>query len=128
MKSILMVMAGGCIGAVCRFGLSWVTATYMSGRFPMGTLAANMIGCFLIGGAFAMADRTQLFGPAARLFFITGFLGSLTTFSTYALESVQAFRGGDLTTACLNILVNTILGITLVLAGMWVIERLLGGR
>ncbi|MFZ5569540.1 MAG: fluoride efflux transporter CrcB [Thermodesulfobacteriota bacterium] len=125
MKSILLVMAGGCLGAVCRFGLSWAAAAVYNGRFPLGTLAANLIGCFFIGAAFAMADRTPFFGPSARLFFMTGFVGALTTFSTYALESIQAFRGGDPLTAGMNILASNVFGFASVLAGMWVVKRLL---
>ena len=99
----------------------------MGTGFPWGTFAANMIGCFLIGMAFGLADRTQWFTPDARLFFMTGFLGALTTFSTYALESVNYLRNGSYI-ALTNFLANNIGGALLVVAGLWLVEAMLEGR
>ena len=87
-----------------------------------------MLGCFLIGAAFALADRTTLLSPSVRLFFMTGFLGALTTFSTYALETVSIARSGVVTPAVLNFLLNNLVGLVLVLAGMWLVGYLLQGR
>lgn len=127
MKSILVVMLGGAVGAASRYLIAWVSAAYISARYPVGTFAANMIGCFFIGVAFAAAERLQLFTPSARLFFMTGFLGALTTFSTYALESVQAFRSGDAVIAGINIIGNIVGGVALVLLGMWLAMRFFEG-
>ncbi len=122
---ILLVMLGGCAGALSRYGLALMAARLLGGRFPWGTLIANLSGCFLIGVAFALADRTNILSPGARLLFMTGFLGSLTTFSTYALESVNYARNGDYPVALANFLVNNVGGAVLVLAGMWIIYFLL---
>lgn len=116
--NLLMVMAGGSLGAACRYGFSLAAVRYLGIRFPWGTLLANMTGCFLIGVAFVLAERTLLLSPSARLFFMTGFLGALTTFSTYALESVIYMRAGS-HVAVVNFLINNIGGGILVLAGMW---------
>lgn len=121
-------MAGGSLGAICRYGISWVTATCVPGRFPSGTLLANLLGCFLIGAVFALAERMQIMGPATRLFIMTGFLGALTTFSTYGLETILAIRTGAAGTAILNVIINNVGGVVLVLIGMWLTGYLLEGR
>ncbi len=121
MANILLVMAGGGIGAVSRYVVGLLAVKIMGGRFPWGTLLVNLAGCFLIGLAFALAERGHsLMHPAMRLFFITGYLGALTTFSTYAMESVDAAQSQNLLMALSNFLLNNLLGAALVLLGMWV--------
>jgi len=111
-------MAGGALGAIARFGVS-VTANRVYGTgFPVGTLLVNLAGCFLIGLFFIMAEEKIITAPM-RLFLVTGFLGALTTFSTYAFESVAATRDGMTFVAILNLAANNVGGLLLVLAGMW---------
>lgn len=61
-----------------------------------------MVGCFLIGVGFALVGR-NIISPSFRLLFMTGFLGGLTTFSTYALENADLFRNTEITIALLNV-------------------------
>ncbi|MDM8515043.1 fluoride efflux transporter CrcB [Desulfobacterales bacterium HSG16] len=125
---ILLVMTGGSLGAVSRYAISLSAARLFETRLPIGTFFANMIGCFLIGMAFAMAEKTNFLSPGARLLFMTGFLGALTTFSTYALETLNSLRTGSIGIALINFLVNNLVGISLVLAGMWMIEIIFKGE
>jgi CrcB protein len=91
--SVLAVGVGAAVGAWLRWGLStWLNARI---ELPLGTLAANLIGGYLVGIAVALfADRPEL-APAWRLLIITGFLGGLTTFSTFSAESVAMMMRGD---------------------------------
>lgn len=100
-------------------------AAYLFGtKFPWGTLAVNLSGCFLIGLAFAWGDRgLNIMNPSVRLFFMTGYLGALTTFSTFGLETVNAFRGGKYLVSAANILANNAIGSLLVFLGL-VVGRL----
>ncbi len=116
---ILLIMAGGSLGAICRYGTSLLAVRLFGTQFAWGTLIVNLAGCFLIGLAFGLSDRSQWMGTLPRLFFVTGYLGSLTTFSTFALESTSFFRAGTHWPALASILANNILGVALVLAGMW---------
>ena len=92
--SFIAVGVGAALGAWLRWGLgTWLNPR--TGELPLGTLAANLIGGFLVGVAVAaFADRTEI-APAWRLFIITGFLGGLTTFSTFSAESVALLMRGS---------------------------------
>ena len=124
---ILLVMAGGSLGAVGRYLISLGAVRLFGTGLSWGTFLANMIGCFLIGVTFALVDRLPLLTPETRLFFMTGFLGALTTFSTYALEVVESIRGGGFMVAAVTFLANNGGGIALVLAGMWLAQFLFRG-
>ncbi|RJP79040.1 MAG: fluoride efflux transporter CrcB [Desulfobacteraceae bacterium] len=128
MTKLIAIMIGGSLGALCRYSIAVTAGKYFGARFPVGTLLANFIGCFLIGVALAMADKTQLFSPTGRLFFVTGFIGALTTFSTYALETFQAGRSGSIMVAALNVAVSNIGGIMLVFIGIWFTQTMLHGK
>lgn len=121
MMNILLVMAGGSLGALSRYGVSLLAAKLFGPRFPWGTAIVNLSGCFLIGLAFALADRgLGIMNPSIQLFFITGYLGALTTFSTFGLETVNAFREGRYLVSAANILANNAIGSFLVFLGILV--------
>jgi CrcB protein len=82
---------GAALGAWLRWGLGFVlNATYPA--IPLGTLAANLIGGYLVGLAVAFFATFPALAPEWRLFAITGFLGGLTTFSTFSAESVALLQ------------------------------------
>lgn len=114
----LLVMLGGSLGAASRYGVGLLTARLWGTSFPWGTLIVNLIGCFLIGLLFALADRSRLLTPEVRLLLITGYLGALTTFSSFSLETVSAGRAGFMMQSLTNILINNIGGIFLTYLGL----------
>ncbi|MFA5162014.1 MAG: fluoride efflux transporter CrcB [Elusimicrobiales bacterium] len=117
MERILIVFIGGGIGSATRY-LATVAAAKLAGTdFPWGTLFVNLAGCFIIGVMLAIAERTELAPPSFRLFFVAGFLGGMTTFSSYAMETVFAARSG-MAAALINIAANNIAGIAMVVCGM----------
>ncbi len=123
MTNVLLVMLGGSIGALSRYGVSLLAVKLFGTRFPWGTLMVNLAGCFLIGLAFALAERgSGVMNPSIRLFFVTGYLGGLTTFSTYALETTNAVSAQSSMVAVFNFAANNLLGVALVLLGMWVVR------
>ncbi|NLI75986.1 MAG: fluoride efflux transporter CrcB [Candidatus Riflebacteria bacterium] len=117
MTQAILVMVGGSLGALSRYGISLLAVSLFGTNFPWGTLIVNLSGSFLIGLALSLAERHLVVGPAARLFFVTGFLGALTTFSTYALETVAAARTGAFRLAFANLVLNNLVGLFLVLLG-----------
>ena len=121
MTKILLVLIGGGIGALSRYAVTLLAVQIFGSKFPWGTLIVNLSGCFLIGLSFALADRgLNIMNPSARLFFVTGYLGGLTTFSTYALETVNSMRTAAYLVTLANFLLNNIVGGALVFLGMWV--------
>jgi len=116
--NIFLVIIGGGIGSAGRYLLTILATRLFGSNFPLGTLGVNLGGCFLIGLGFALADK-GLIAPSTRLLFMTGFLGGLTTFSTYALESMNFFRNFEITSALANIAVNNLGGLCFVFVGIW---------
>ncbi|MCE2998965.1 MAG: fluoride efflux transporter CrcB [Betaproteobacteria bacterium] len=89
----IAVGLGALLGAWSRWALS-VVLNQLWPALPPGTLAVNLIGGFLIGAAFELFSQQATLPVEWRLFFITGFLGSLTTFSAFSLEAVTLLQGG----------------------------------
>lgn len=86
MLNIFAICIGACLGALSRWGLGlWLSA---GASLPWGTLAANLIGGYLIGVFIALFQAMPQLDPALKLAIITGFLGALTTFSSYSAEVI----------------------------------------
>jgi CrcB protein len=120
MEKLLLVMVGGSLGAASRYGISLLAVKMWGTRFPWGTLTVNLVGCFLIGLLFGLSDRMRLLTPEMRLLMITGFLGALTTFSTFSMETVSAGRAGLMVQPVVNILINNLGGLALTVMGLWI--------
>jgi len=117
MFKTLIVGAGGFLGAVTRYGLSGLAHRLVNGVFPAGTLAVNLIGCFVIGAIMSLVEDRQMLAPDTRLFLTIGFLGSFTTFSTFGYETVELLRHGSMRLAAWNVAGNVLVGLAAVVAG-----------
>jgi len=90
--NVLVICVAACVGALMRWGFAlWLNP---GGTLSWGTLAVNLIGGYLIGVAIAVFDGLPDIDPAWRLMVITGFLGTLTTFSSFSAEIVGMLLGG----------------------------------
>ena len=90
--NVFALCAAACVGALLRWGFSaWLNP---GGVLPWGTLAVNLIGGYLIGLAIGVFDGLPDIDPAWRLMVVTGFLGALTTFSSFSAETVGMLVGG----------------------------------
>ena len=119
MINLLLVMIGGGLGCGCRYGISLLAVRLLGERFSWGTLAVNLAGCLLIGLAFGLLEKGGAFNQAFRLWFVVGFLGGLTTFSTFAWESLGAFTAGAPALGMAGILANNLGGLALVMLGLY---------
>lgn len=98
-KSIFAISLGASLGALLRWVLGLALNRYFP-AIPPGTLAANLIGGYIIGAAVAFFATFSGLPPEWRLFVITGFCGGLTTFSTFSSEVVTLLQQGRLLWAC----------------------------
>jgi len=128
MLKFLLVLTGGGLGSTCRYGVALLAVRLFGTRFPYGTVIVNLTGCLLIGVCFQLTERAAWFGVSARLFLMTGFLGGLTTFSTFALETVLSERRGTEPIALINFFLNNFGGMGMVLAGIWLVQYFFKGR
>lgn len=120
MKLLLLVCLGGGIGAGLRYGTDrailglWPQA---AAGFPWGTLTVNLIGCLVAGLLFGFLGRDGVkYGPELKLLLITGLCGGLTTFSAFALQTLQVAP----LKAAINVAASLIGGLAMAWLGLWV--------
>ena len=128
---LLMVGAGGLLGAVLRYLLAtWVQGA-AGGGFPYGTLAVNAAGCLAIGLAAGYAEARQPLGSQAQAFLVIGVLGGFTTFSAFGIDTVRLLRDGSYLAGAANVFLQVAVGLAAVAAGLrlaqWGYERLAAG-
>ena len=117
LSAALAVAAGAALGAWLRWGL----AVWLNGQFPSlppGTLVANLIGGYLIGLAIALFAQQPGLAPELKLFVVTGFLGALTTFSTFSSEVVGLLQQGRLGWALATVSTHVLGSLAMTLAGI----------
>jgi len=116
-KSIVAICIGASLGALLR----WWLGARLNSHFPTippGTLAANLIGGYVIGMAVAFFASFPALPPEWRLFIITGFCGGLTTFSTFSAEVVTLLQEGRALSACGAIAAHLVGSVAMTLAGI----------
>lgn len=104
---LMYIGFGGFLGAISRFVVSSFIQRQINVLFPIGTLSVNILGSFIIG--FMAMFFQNIIEPEYKAFVITGFLGALTTFSTFSLENVNMLQDGDYSRFALNIVLNVTL-------------------
>lgn len=118
MYTYLAIAFGGAAGAMTRYWLNTLIQGYNRGPFPYGTFTVNVLGSFLIGVFFViLAERVQL-DSQWRPVVIVGFLGAMTTFSAFSLESLLLFEQGLYNTALLYILGSVVVCLLAALLGL----------
>lgn len=127
MHAFLTVAIGGALGSVARYGLGTLLMNHASvqwgTRFPVGTLAINLLGCLLIGVVAGLADKLGVLASPLRLFLVTGVLGGFTTFSSFGLETMLLLKAGEIGLALAYVLASVLLGVALVALGWWLVGR-----
>ena len=128
MRELLFVAVGGSLGALARYGIGLVASGSLGKNFPWGTLIANVAGCFAMGIVLEImanleAHSTLTATVRAQIAFwhkavAIGFLGGLTTFSSFGGDTLREFQGGQAGVALANVAANVLLSLAAVWLGM----------
>lgn len=120
MLTVIAICLGACVGALSRWQLGlWLNpSSAAAGLLPWGTLGANWVGAYLVGFAVVFFQSQTQLDPAWRLAIVTGFLGALTTFSTFSVEVVSMLQHGRWWLATGNAALHLMGSLLLTVAGM----------
>lgn len=123
MKIVLLIGLGSFLGGISRYLITvYINNRYLP-HFPFGTMAVNVIGCFLIGIVYGLTEKGNI-NNEWRLFLATGILGGFTTFSSFSHETVTLLRNEEYLYAFANIGISILLGLAATLAGIFVIKSI----
>jgi fluoride exporter len=126
LQTILAIGSGAFIGAVLRAYLNGVVNHHFPHTLPFGTLSVNLLGSFVIGVLFAYFSYTTFLSVHAKSFLTTGFLGGLTTYSTFAMETFFLLNGGSIVLAGINMALNTFGTVAMAATGFYLVKNWLG--
>ena len=116
-KLMWLSLAGAC-GTVSRFAVYELAARTRWGHLPVGTFTVNIVGSFLFGLLYALAQRKLNLSSETRVILLAGFMGAFTTFSTFAFETAKMLRSEQWMMAFGNVFGQTILGVAAMVLGV----------
>ncbi|MES1213317.1 MAG: fluoride efflux transporter CrcB [Singulisphaera sp.] len=123
----IFIALGGALGSVARYGMQGAVAGLTGWAFPAGTVAVNVVGCFLIGMLYALFNGPFPVRDEVRIGLLVGVLGGFTTFSAFGLETYLMAREHRTGLAVLNVLLSCVLGLAAVGCGYRASQYLFGG-
>lgn len=106
------------MGTLARYGLSGLVQHHAGSAFPWGTVAVNLVGCFLAGLLWSLFEYKFNFSGETRAIVFIGFMGAFTTFSSFALETSALIRDAEWLRAAANILLQNGVGLAAMFAGI----------
>lgn len=114
---ILLIALAGAAGTLARYWISGFV-NRQTAAFPWGTITVNLLGCFLFGLVWILAEERALIGPAARTVILIGFMGGLTTFSSLAGDTMGLLRDAQYLRAFANVALQNTAGLALLWLGI----------
>lgn len=114
---LIWIAAGGAVGSTLRYLIGGFVQRSAAAGFPVGTLAVNVVGCFIVG-VFTQHFMNLSPSPALRAALVTGFCGGFTTFSAFSIETVGLIDGGEYAKATAYIVLSGVLCVSATVFGM----------
>ncbi len=124
MNNVLLVAAGGAIGASARHLVGMASLRAFGSSFPVGTMIVNILGCLLMGIFIGLLSARFQGSEALRLFVATGFLGGFTTFSAFSLDFTVLWERGETLLAIGYVAASVIVSLGALAAGLWLIRTI----
>ncbi len=118
LPKLAAIAALGALGSVTRYIVAGIVQQGTSGAFPWGTLVVNCAGCLLFGFVWSLADERMIITGGMRTVILIGFLGALTTYSTFAFETAQLARDSQWLYAVGNMALQNGAGVAAIIAGV----------
>lgn len=140
LRELIYIAFGGAAGALARYGVGLLAGRWLGTAFPYGILAVNVVGCLVIGVLAAVVERRETLLSEfpnlvatvqkdalisfVRYGLMIGFLGGLTTFSSFGLDTLKLAESHRFDLALGNIALNVLLGLAAAWAGLWLVRAL----
>ena len=117
-QRMLLIGMAGALGTLARYGLSGMIQRVASSPLPWGTVVVNIVGCFLFGLVWTLADERLVIDAETRLVVLGGFMGAFTTFSTFIFDTGGFVQEAQWLLAGGNILLQTASGLVFLFIGL----------
>jgi len=121
-NNLLIIGLGGFLGSVLRYSSQQFLQRLFDTVFPIGTMTVNILGSFIIGVVYALAERYQWMTPEWRLFLAVGFCGGFTTFSSFSFELQRMLGLHEIMLGGIYLIGSVVLGVTATILGVWIIR------
>ncbi|HKM92399.1 MAG TPA: fluoride efflux transporter CrcB [Prolixibacteraceae bacterium] len=125
LRNLLIVGAGGFIGSSLRYISQLAVDKWVLTNFPLGTFVVNIVGCFIIGAFYGLAERGNFLSAELRLFLAVGFCGGFTTFSAFAADSLNLLKTNAPMLMLINVVGSVVLGVFAVYLGIILLRSIL---
>jgi len=124
MKEVIYIFIGSGLGGLTRFGLGkWINSLH-STNFPFGTFIVNVLACFVLGFVIGLADSRQIISPQTKMFWVVGFCGGFSTFSTFSNETLTLLQTSNHATNFLYIVLSVIVCLTVTFLGLTLANKI----
>jgi len=124
LKEAIYIFIGSGFGGLTRFGLGKWVNSFHSTNFPFGTFTVNILACFVLGFVIGLADSRQIISPQTKMFWVVGFCGGFSTFSTFSNETLTLLQAGNHTTNILYIALSVIVCLTVTFLGLTLANKI----
>ena len=118
MQKIIAIAIAGALGTLARYWLGGLVQQVFNGGFPAGTFAVNVLGSFLFGVVWALAEERLVISSEVRTVILAGFMGAFTTFSTFMFETGAFMRDAQWLMAAINVIAQLVVGLLCLFLGL----------